>query len=267
MSDPFALPYPVLPHELSRYAFLFDIDGTLSGLRPTPGEVQINDTVTRFLAFLSQRRIPFALISGRSILDIDTLFLSHDVPCAGVHGAEIRYADGKYERLAICGSDVAHVWERLKLACMRYPALRLENKLISFAIHFRDAPELAAVAMWTAASLAELYPDTFAVQHGKFVCELRPVKASKGAAVEKMMMSPAFCGRTPVYVGDDITDETAFRAVNEMEGFSVKVGDEETSATHRLKDVCGVHRWLDDLMASAAAGCRVPAQGADKRSS
>lgn len=267
MSDLLALPYPVLPHKLSRYAFLFDIDGTLAELRPTPGEVQINETVTCFLDFLSQHRIPWALISGRSILDIDTLFLSNNVPCAGVHGAEIRFADGKYERLSICGSDVAHVWERLKLTCMRYPALRLENKLISFAIHFRYAPELAAVAMWTAASLAELYPGTFAVQHGKFVCELRPVKASKGAAVEKMMMSPAFCGRTPVYVGDDITDETAFRTVNEMEGFSVKVGDEETSATHRLKDVDGVHRWLARLMSCAAAGGGMHAQGADKRPS
>lgn len=251
MSDNITLPHPALTDALTRYAFLLDIDGTLADLMPTPEDVKINDTVFNFFSFLSQHRIPYALVSGRAVTDIDRLFSSRIVACAGVHGAEIRYANGKYERLTMRASEVACVWERLKLSCSHYPALRLENKGISFAIHFRDAPELAGEATWIATSLAELYPDTFSVQHGKCVCELRPVKANKGFAIARIMASSSFSGKTPVYIGDDITDEAAFKAVNEMAGYSIKVGNEETAARYALRDVENVHMWLRKLMTGA----------------
>ena len=248
MTDRTELPRPVLLNPFSHYAFFFDIDGTLTDLRSRPEKVSISPDVFNIFEYLNKRGIPFALVSGRSVNDIDSLMCSRKLICAGIHGAQIRYGNGRYEQVEISGLDVACVWERLKLACGRFSGLRLENKLISFAIHFREAPELAGEAMWIAASLSELYPDSFAVQMGKNVCELRPNRVNKGLAVEKIMATPPFCGKTPVYIGDDITDEAAFRTVNEMDGCTVKVGNEETTAMYRLKNVKGVLNWMNELI-------------------
>ena len=83
--------------------------------------------------------------------------------------------------------------------------------------------------------IAERVAPAFMLQAGKCVLELRPATCSKGTSVTTFMQEPPFAGRTPVYIGDDVTDESAFLAVNSLGGMSIRVGDDApTAARHRL---------------------------------
>ena len=63
-------------------------------------------------------------------------------------------------------------------------------------------------------------------------------------AIDLFAASAPFAGRTPVFVGDDTTDEDGFRAAAKAGGFGIKVGPGVTEAAYRLPDVTAVHRWL-----------------------
>jgi trehalose 6-phosphate phosphatase len=83
------------------------------------------------------------------------------------------------------------------------------------------------------------------------VFEIKPSGRDKGRAIEEFLDEPPFVGRMPVFVGDDVTDEYGFIAVNARGGVSIKVGDGETAATLRLPNVEAVHRWLRDVLAKS----------------
>jgi trehalose 6-phosphate phosphatase len=80
------------------------------------------------------------------------------------------------------------------------------------------------------------------------VVEIRSCKYSKGSAIEAFMDEPPFEHRTPVFVGDDATDEYGFRWVNEHDGLSIKVGTGTSSARFRFEDVRQVVGWLEDYL-------------------
>jgi trehalose 6-phosphate phosphatase len=82
------------------------------------------------------------------------------------------------------------------------------------------------------------------LQHGKAVAELVPATASKGAAIAWLMQQPAYCGRLPVFIGDDITDENGFATVNDAGGLSIRIGEGQTCARHRLASPTALHRIL-----------------------
>ena len=89
-----------------------------------------------------------------------------------------------------------------------------------------------------------------AVQQGKMVVELRPRGADKGDAVRAFMAAPDFAGARPLFVGDDRTDEDAFRVAAELGGAGILVGpDRDTAAKWRLDDVAAVSAWLAEAAA------------------
>ncbi len=84
----------------------------------------------------------------------------------------------------------------------------------------------------------------YCILTGKRIVEIKPAGKDKGVAVLEFMREAPFKGRTPVFVGDDVTDEYGFATVNRLRGLSVKVGPERTAARWRLRDVAAVRAWL-----------------------
>ena len=98
------------------------------------------------------------------------------------------------------------------------------------------------------AAIAEFAPELEAMR-GNRVVEIKSSAQDKGSAILAFMHETPFAGRTPVFIGDDVTDEFGFRAVNELGGLSVKVDSGATAARYRLPDIDSVLSWLEELVA------------------
>jgi len=193
-----------------------------------------------------------ALISGRSIGDIDRLFPAIRFPVAGQHGVERRDAAGRISRHAFPSQELDWVRRRLADAAARHPGLLVEDKGLSLALHYRRAPRLAGYGHRLVRSLGARLGERYHVQTGKRVVELKPAGKDKGVAVLEFMQEEPFRGRTPLFVGDDVTDEYGFATVNRLHGHSVKVGPGRTVARWRLPDVRAVRAWLERAKGSEA---------------
>ncbi|WP_314410739.1 trehalose-phosphatase [Pseudomonas kuykendallii] len=230
--------------DLDRWAFFFDVDGTLADIQPRPELVFIPETTLEALAELQRRGAAVAVISGRPLAQIDQLLQSLELPAAGVHGAERRRADGELQASDLDLAALDGVEDELEAACSEYPALRLENKGIAFALHYREAPELEDVARQIAESFVARYPRLLSLQPGKCVYELKPKGANKGEVIRRFLDEEPFRGRVPVFVGDDLTDEAGFAVVNALGGLSIKVGEGASVAQRRLPSVAAVGEWI-----------------------
>ena len=237
--------------DIRRCAFFFDVDGTLAEIQSRPELVFIPPRTLAALDQLNTSGVPVAVVSGRPISQLDALLTPLHLPAAGVHGAQRRTAAGQMHHLAL-DHEILHAIEQdLAKACADHPGLTLENKGVAFALHYRLAPELEDIARALAEDFVSRYGEVLALQPGKCVFELKPRGASKGDVIRTFMNEAPFAGRTPVFVGDDVTDEAGFNVVNELGGVSVKVGDGVTEATHRMGSVEAVSDWLDELKNSA----------------
>lgn len=188
-----------------------------------------------------------ALISGRSIADIDRLFPGTRLPAAGQHGTERRDSAGVIKRHAFPVGKLDWARARLIAAAAGKPGLLVEDKGLSLALHYRRAPQLAGYAHRVARGLLRHVGARYGLQTGNRVVEIKPAGKDKGVAVREFMSEAPFQGRTPVFVGDDATDEHGFATVNRLQGYAIKVGRGPTAARWRLPDVEGVRRWLRSI--------------------
>lgn len=228
------------------YAYFFDIDGTLLEIASSPGAVRV-DPALRGLIRQLQRSTQgaVALISGRSIAEIDALFPGMELPVAGQHGVERRDARGRITRHRFPVHRLDAVRRQLVEVVNRHAGLLLEDKGLSVALHYRKAPRLAGYANRLARSFQAALGAEYCVQKGKRVVEIKPSGADKGSAIQEFMREAPFKGRAPVFVGDDATDEYGFATVNRLHGRSVKVGPGATAALTRLPHVSAVRTWLE----------------------
>jgi len=250
-----ARPPPLAPS----CALFLDIDGTLLDIAATPDRVRVDGRVTGLLPALARRLDgALALITGRSIADADRLFPDIRLPIAGQHGIERRDAGGAIHRLpAVPGIEPLR--RELQQLAADHEGLLLEDKGETLALHYRQAPRLAPHLHRTVKAKVALARDARAwrTQTGKGLIEVRPDGRDKGTAIVEYMTEPPFCGRTPVFVGDDRTDELGFAAVEAAGGWAVKVGPGPTHASYRLRDVASVLQWLGGA-ANAPASQRGP---------
>ena len=225
--------------------FFFDIDGTLVDFADAPSKVRVDRALVRLLGRLRDAAGgAVALISGRSVADIDRLFGPARFCVAGQHGAERRDAAGMLHRLGSPSARLREVGRKLERLAVSHPSLVLEDKGMNLALHYRRAPRLGSKVRAAVRKLARELGDAFEVQNGKMVIEIKPSGRDKGTAIAEFMREKPFRHRLPVFVGDDRTDEFGFRVVNRLGGLSVKVGKGRTAARRRLPDTAAVRDWL-----------------------
>ena len=244
--------YERAPELQGACAFFLDLDGTLLDITDHPHHVSVDDGLVRLLNALSAAAEgALAIISGRPVADIDRLLANPGFCVAGQHGAERRDFSGTMHRHAVPLAALEEARRRFKAMAARHPALVLEDKGVNLALHFRSTPALRAEVLDVARSLAAELGGEFEVQLGKMVVELRPSGKDKGVAIAEFMDEPPFKGRTPVFVGDDLTDEFGFAMINRVGGHSVKVGEGESAARWRSPDSAAVRAWLTAFVARA----------------
>jgi trehalose 6-phosphate phosphatase len=229
-------------------AVLTDFDGTLVDIAETPDAIEVPATLPELLAHAAEDLdSAFAVISGRPIADIDRFLGPLKLAVAGSHGIQRRRADGSMEPIdeaLIAGSR--RIAERLQALVAANPPLLLETKDGAVALHYRRAPELGD-ACGQAMTEAVADEQAFTLVPGKMVIEARPKGISKGTALRAFMREPPFAGRTPVFIGDDTTDEDAFVAAQELGGVGIKLGAGETAARMRVADIPSVHALIRGL--------------------
>ena len=214
-------------------ALLFDVDGTLVEIGPSPFEVDIPDDLLGSLLRLSELTGgALALVSGRPIVDLDHLFSPLKLPVIGGHGAEMRLR-GDVERPTprVLSEKFRR---RLAEAANLDSGIVVEDKGYSLALHYRLAPQCAErLRKHVAACRAAFASEPTELLLGKAMFEVKLPGINKGDAVRALMTHEPFTGRTPVFVGDDITDEAVFKVMPSLGGKSFSV-------TRHFPGLCGI---------------------------
>ena len=235
------VPRALVPH-LSESAILLDIDGTLLDLAPTPREVWVPPGLAKTLTrLLARTNGALALVSGRSLNDIDLIFAPEQFPAVGGHGAEMRVT-GDSEAVATHAPPMDKELKRRLAAIARLsPGILLEDKGYSLALHYRLAPH-AEKAIYAAVSLirADLPNAPIEVLPGKCVCEIKHSGFTKATGVRELMTHEPFRGRRPLFIGDDVTDESVFAIMPDFDGLAFSVG-------RRARGVAGHFDAPDDV--------------------
>ena len=239
---------------LGHVAILLDVDGTILDIAPTPREVWVPPVLCRTLSTLLKRTGgALALVSGRSLADLDLLFAPLRLPAIGEHGAEIRFSSyGEIDRLR--ATPLSDEIKR-KFAAVKSigRGILVEDKGYGMALHYRLAPDLGpAVRERVAAICADLRPGIVEILPGKAVIEIKPVGFDKGSAVRELMQRSPFTGRHPIFIGDDKTDEAAFAVLPEFGGFGFSVGRFIPGVRGHFDVPDDVRRWLAGLAESDA---------------
>jgi trehalose 6-phosphate phosphatase len=233
-------------HRIADHCAVFlDFDGTLMNLERRPNQVKVDGCLLYLLDDLYVATAgATALISGRSLDDMDALLAPLRLPLAGINGAQRRRADGAVEKCAIPSTLVWQTRMSLRMRRRRYEGLFIEDKGSAFAVHYRGAAALSLTRLRAdLEALASASRGFFEVASGRDVLELRPRACEKGAALESFMNEAPFAGRFPIFIGDDQTDQAAFDAVARVNGMGIAVGS-GVMAPWWLPDPAGVRAWL-----------------------
>ena len=246
-----------LPPGEPAIALFLDFDGTLVEIAPAPDEVRLDRRVPAALdALRATLGGALALVSGRPVSFLDAALEPYKFDTAGLHGAQVRL-DGEIRAQA----DVPEAMRGALRDMVRFAnsnvGIIIEDKRISAALHWRLAPQLKDEALELMRGVAARMGPGVRLQEGKSVAELVPASASKGTAIAQLMQEPPYAGRRPVFIGDDVTDEDGFEAVNALGGLSIRIGEGETRAKLRLASPTGLRSILLDAAerGSLTASC------------
>ena len=230
-------------------AILLDIDGTLLDIALTPHDVRVPSALRKTLATLQERTGgAIALVSGRSLSDIDLIFAPLKLSAVGGHGAEIRVAPNSKANGTLSRFLDKKTRSRLIEVAEVDEGVIMEDKGYSVALHYRLAPDKKrAIEDAVAAICGELPAGTVEILPGKAVIEIKKSGFNKGTALRDLMAQPPFAGRKPIFVGDDVTDEAAFAVVPEFDGIAISVGRMVPGVAQRFETPGDVRRWLERI--------------------
>jgi trehalose 6-phosphate phosphatase len=244
-----------------RTAIFLDYDGTLTPIVDRPEDARLGGAMREVVGALA-RRHPLAVVSGRDLDDVRARVGVEEAFYAGSHGFDIvgpgasrhRHPDA-LAHVATLDQAEAELATRLR----DLPGSRVERKAFSLAVHYRLVAAVDLPRLQAAVEAVRATHPALRVQAGKKVFDFQPdVPWHKGRAVMWLMEAVGDEALVPLYVGDDVTDEDAFRTLAER-GVTVAVLDapRPTAAQYRLRDTQGVHELLRALLR------RLPAPAAD----
>lgn len=232
----------LLPTLTTAHALFLDFDGTLTELAPRPEAVRVASGLVPTLSSLhTHLGGALAIVSGRPEVDIDGFLAPLRLPLASEHGAHYRLGDTSVP--ATSRPALEPVLQAAQDLAARHPGLLVETKRASLALHYRLAPQLESLCHETLTH-AMRHVEGVELLRGKCVFEVKPRGVHKGQAIADFMTQAPFAGRTPVFIGDDVTDEAGFAAVQALGGWGVKVGEGPTMAQHRCMTSAALRGWL-----------------------
>jgi len=206
-------------------AVFLDVDGTLLDIAESPDAVVVPRGLLDALTHLHhQLDGALALISGRPVEELDRLFQPLRLAASGGHGAHWRAAGDQPLRRTT--KDLpASVRVQLNALAHRHVGIHVEDKGSSFALHYRSAPSLAAELRVALQSLLRA-PEGAGLRllNGKQVFEIVSEGVDKARAIQRLLATPGFAGRLPLYIGDDVTDEPAIALMPSLGGLGLSVG-------------------------------------------
>ena len=231
----------------SRELFLFlDFDGTMAPIASTPDKAVMPEHLKKILNKL-KKMMPIAIISGRALDDVRAKVGISDLIYSGNHGMEIWDGTRMVRNEAGDVSMLGELLAKLQTSLGKIPGILVENKVFSASVHFRKVPpkRLADVfrIFW---DVTKNYDSFFNITEGKKVLEIRSKAAwNKGHAVN-WILEKMGNEHYAVYIGDDVTDEDAFRAIT-SKGASICVG-KDLKADYFLENQDEVGKFLEWLL-------------------
>ncbi|MFH1826742.1 MAG: trehalose-phosphatase [bacterium] len=233
--------------------FFLDYDGTLTPIVDKPSLAVLSKSRRKTLRQLAKTpQVLLAIVSGRELADVKKLVGIPNLIYAGNHGFEIK--GPRINTTLPQAKKTIPVMKKIKKALMQelraIKGVIVEDKTLTLSIHYRLAKEKDEAMIKKIVRQATKSSKKVKVTFGKKVIEIRPnFKWDKGAAV-LWLLKKLGQGRkvVPVYIGDDQTDEDAFRALKNK-GITVRVGRaEKTLARHRVKDVNEVYKFIQSML-------------------
>ena len=240
-----------VPRPGQDWCWFLDVDGTLLELADSPDGVKVDALL---LPLLERLRVAaegaVALVSGRTIADVDALLGTEQFPVAGVHGCQRRDVDGRVHLAPVVTERLSELRRGLDRLAAGHPSLLVEDKGAGLALHYANAPEMRDHLRGEVAQLAAGLSPDFVTVEGRAVIEVKPGGYTKGSAITVFMSRAPFANRTPVFIGDDLTDYDGFEAVNDFGGLAIAVGP-RVSSWWRLPGPPAVRSWLEGLLERA----------------
>ena len=229
-------------------AFFLDVDGTLLEIANKPDEVHVSTDLINLLDDLKKSLgDALALISGRTIGNLDQLFQPLKIASAGKHGLEIRDIHGNIKQMN-AEKPPKDIKDKIARFASQHPGILVEDKGVTMALHYRLVPFLEDKALRFLTSLLSNH-ENLKIIKGKMVLEVVSKIFDKGTAINFFMNQEPFRNKLPLFIGDDITDEDGFRIVNSRKGITIKVGENFGSlANFEVQDVPSVHALLEQYL-------------------
>ncbi|MFZ1498633.1 MAG: trehalose-phosphatase [Giesbergeria sp.] len=233
---------PLMPTLTHTHALFLDFDGTLTDIAAKPDAVRVPAGLAPTLAALHRLLGgALAIVTGRTEGDIDGFLAPLTLPLASEHGAQYRFDDGRQPAIEV--PALQPVLQAARRLAAEHPALLVEVKRASVALHFRQAQHLESLCRETLLqAMAGLRG--LELLSGKCVVEVKPAGIHKGQAIAAFMRESPFSGRIPVFAGDDVTDEAGFATAMALGGLAIKVGEGPSQAQFRCMTPAALRGWL-----------------------
>jgi alpha,alpha-trehalase len=233
-----------------RLALFLDYDGTLTPIVERPEDAALAAETREVLRRLAARH-PVAIVSGRDLEDVRARVGIEGISYAGCHGLEIAgpLASRVHGAAAAAAPQLGAAADMVAHDTRGIPGVQLERKRFTLAVHYRRAREADVPAVREAVERAQARHPALRVTEGKKVFELQPdVDWDKGRAVLWLIETLRLQDALPVYIGDDVTDEDAFRALAARGvGIAVQETAQPTAANYTLRDPGEVRALLAGL--------------------